>query len=107
MQGGTYRVEKPEVPGMGQVVNGEWVGLGREGENGLNGDVHNHHALGSEVERQDFQGVGDQETRETNGVKDTKDPNEDDLADTIALGSIVRFVLASQGGPNGEGNNHA
>lgn len=92
---------------MGQVVNREGVGLGREGEDGLNGDVHDHHALGAEVERQDFEGVGDQQPRETDRVEDTKDPDEDNLADTIAFGRIVSFVFAGQRGPNGEGNDHS
>ena len=34
------------------------------------------------MERQDFQGIGDKETRETNGVEDTKNPDEADLPDT-------------------------
>jgi hypothetical protein len=91
---------------MGQVVNREWIRLGREGENGLNGDIHDHHTLGAEVERQDFEGIGDKETRETNRVEDTKDPDKDNLPDTIAFRRIVRFVFAGQGSPNGEGNDH-
>ena len=92
---------------MWQVRNGERVGLGRQGQDGLDCDVHDHDTLGTEMERQDFQGIGDKETRETNGVEDTKDPDKDNLADTIAFRRIVRFVFAGQGSPNGEGNNHS
>jgi hypothetical protein len=92
---------------MGQVVDGEGVGLGREGEDGLNGDVHNHNTLGAEVEGQDLEGIGNEETRETNGVEDAEDPDEDNLTDTKTFGAVVRFVLAGQGSPNGEGDNHA
>ena len=92
---------------MRQLVNRNWICLGREGENGLNGDVHDHHTLSAEVERQDFEGIGDEETRETNGVEDTKDPNEYNLADTIAFRSVVRLVFAGQGSPNREGDDHS
>lgn len=102
----SYSVEEPEVPSMGQVVNRQRVGLSRQGENGLNGNVHDHHTLGAQAERQDFEGIGDKETRETNGIEDTKDPDKDNLADTVTLHPTGRFISAGQGCPNGEGNNH-
>jgi hypothetical protein len=92
---------------MRQVVDGERVGLGREGEDGLDGDVHDHDTLGTELEGQDFERIGDEQTRETDRVEDTEDPDEDDLANAVALRTAVRFVLAGQGSPNGEGNDHA
>ena len=91
---------------MRQVVNRERVCLSREGENGLNRNVHDHHTLGTQLERQDFEGIGDKKTRETNGVEDAKDPDKDNLADTEALLPTGRFISAGQGSPNGEGNNH-
>jgi hypothetical protein len=51
---------------MRQVVDGKRVGLGGEGKDGLHGDVHDHDTLGTEVEGQDFEGIGDEQTRETN-----------------------------------------
>lgn len=80
---------------MGQVVDGERVCLGREGKDGLNSDIHDHHTLGTEVERQDFERVGDKETRESNGVEDAEDPDEDNLADTVAGLAIMGLVHAS------------
>jgi hypothetical protein len=73
-------------------VDGDGVGLGREGEDGLNGDVHDHHTLGAKMERQDFEGIGDEQTRETDGIEDTENPDEDDLADTEALLLSVGLV---------------
>jgi hypothetical protein len=46
----TYSVEEPEVPGVRQVVNCDWVGLGRDGEDGLNSNVHDHDTLGTKLE---------------------------------------------------------
>ena len=107
LNGGTYSVEEPEVPGMGQVLDRDRVCLGRNGEDGLDGDVHDHDALGTEVERQDFEGIGDKQTRETNGVEDTEDPDKDDLGDTKAFGVVMGFVFAGHGSPECEGKDHA
>jgi hypothetical protein len=104
---GTYSVEEPEVPRVGQVVDGKRIGLGRESENGLHGDIHDHHTLGAEVERQNLESVGDEKTRETDGVEDTENPDKDNLADTIAFRAIMSLIFAGQGSPDGEGNNHA
>ena len=108
--GKAYSVEEPEVPGAGQVVDGFRVGLGGEGEDGLDSDIHDHDTLGAQVERQDFQCVGDEQTRETNGVEDTEDPDEGDLSDTVggrtALNTARVFELAGKGSPDSEGENH-
>jgi hypothetical protein len=103
---GSYSVDEPEVPGVRQVVDGKRVGLGREGEDGLDSDVHDHDTLGTQVVGEDFEGIRDQETGETNGVEDAEDPDEDDLADTVTLLFAAGFVLTSQGSPDGEGDNH-
>ena len=107
LDGGSYSVEEPEVPSMGQVVDRERVCLGRKGEDGLNRDVHDHHTLGAEVERQDFEGIGNKQPRETNGVEDTKDPDKDNLRNTKAFRLVMAFVFAGHGSPDCERNNHA
>ena len=53
----TYSVEEPEVPAVGQVVDGKRVGLGSESKDSLDSDVHDHHTLGTEMEWQNLQGV--------------------------------------------------
>ncbi len=39
---------------LGHAVPRELVGLVAEGEHGLEGDVHDHHALGAQVKGQDL-----------------------------------------------------
>ena len=102
----TYRVEEAEVPVSRQVVPGERVGLGADGQGGLDGDVHDHDTLGTEMEGQDLKGIGDKETRETNVVEDTENPDEDDLADTVAGLSAGLVVHSGHDGPDSEGKNH-
>ena len=58
----TYGIEQHKVPVVGEVLPGEEIGLSAQGENGLDRDVHEHHALGAETEGQDFERVGNQET---------------------------------------------
>jgi hypothetical protein len=87
-------------------VDGDGVGLGREGEDSLDGDVHDHDTLGTEMERQDLQSIGDKETRETDGVEDTEDPDKDNLADTEAFLLAIFFVHSCKGSPDGERYNH-
>ena len=106
-QGEAYRVEEAEVPVGGQVGPGQGVRLGAEGEGGLDGDVHDHHALGAEVEGQDLEGVGDEQTGEANVVEDAKDPDENDLRNAEAALAAGLVVLGGHDGPDGEGGNHA
>lgn len=107
LDGGSYSVEEPKVPSMGQVLDRDRVCLGRNCENGLDRDVHDHHTLGAEVERQDLEGIGNEQPRETNGVEDTKDPDKDNLGNTKTFRAIMGFVFAGHGSPECEGNNHA
>src|SRR3569833_4428166 len=48
-----------------------------DGQDGLHGNVHNHHALGSEVEGQHLEGVSNQQAREPDVVEETEQPDED------------------------------
>lgn len=74
------------------------------------------------MEGQDLEGVGDEKTRETDGVEDTKDPDKGDLGVSGAgvgahdtLGVAVRhldldlrvLVDGTGDGPAGEGQDHA
>jgi hypothetical protein len=115
-------VEEHEVPVVGEVVPGKLVCLVSNGEDGLNGDVHDHHALGTEVERKNLKGISDEETRETNVVEDTEDPNSGDLSitgtcvgvrdTTIRLffcgrSSVFRVLVdTTSDGPEEETENH-
>jgi len=56
-----------------QVLPGQQVSLGAQGQDGLHRDVHDHHALGAQVEGEDLERVGDQQAREADAVEDTED----------------------------------
>lgn len=84
----------------------EWH-LRAESKDGLDGDVHNHHTLGTEVEGQDLESITDEQTRETDIVEDTEDPDEDDLGIAKSgLGGIA-VVHGGHDGPEGKGDGHA
>jgi len=92
----------------GQLVPGQQVGLVAEGENGLDDNVHDGHTLSTELERQDLEGVGDEQTGETNIVEDAEEPDEGDLR---VAGSHVRLarvlVDGTNDGPDEERGAHA
>ncbi len=85
---------------------GERVGLAAESQGGLDGDVHDHDTLGTEMEGQDLEGIRDKETGETDIVEDTENPDEDDLCDTEAGLSVGLVVHGGHDGPDGESKNH-
>lgn len=105
---GTHSVEEHEVPVLGQAVPGDLVGLVAEGEDGLDGDVHEHHALGAQLEGQDLEGVGDEHAGEADVVEDAEEPDEDELGP--AGGGVAQprvLVEGAADGPAGEGDDHA
>lgn len=71
------------------------VDLLSNGKNGLHGNVHNRHALGTKMERKNLEGVGDEKTRETNVVEDTEEPHEGDLAQTSSLVGIGGLAICA------------
>ena len=100
-------VEKSEVPVAGQVLPCDRIGLVTDGENGLDGDVHDHETLGTEAEGQDLQRVGNEQTGPGDGVEDSEDPDDGDLH--VAGGFVgVARVLVHGGcdGPDGEHDHH-
>jgi hypothetical protein len=103
----TYRIEETEVPVGRHVVPGQGVRLGTEGQGGLHGDVHDHDALGTQVERQDLERVGDEQAREANVVEDAKHPDEEDLRDAKPARAAGAVVHGRHDGPDGEGDDHA
>lgn len=91
------------------------------GEDGLDGDVHDHHTLSTKVEGQNLKSVGDKETRETDGVEDTEEPNEGQLGvsgtlvgDLDTVGELVGdgnlnlgvLVDSTSDGPESERGDH-
>jgi len=71
--GVTHSVEQHEVPVVREVVPGQEVGLGAQGQHGLHRQVHDHHTLGAQLVGQDLEGIGDEQARETDVVEDTEE----------------------------------
>jgi hypothetical protein len=60
---GAYGVEERQVPVLGEILPGDGVGLTADGQDSLDGDVHDHETLGTESVRQDLERVGYEKTR--------------------------------------------
>jgi hypothetical protein len=79
-----------------------------EREDGLHSDVHDHHALSAEMEGQDLEGVGNQETGPANVVEAAKEPDEDELRVAGAGVQQVGVLVHGAGdGPADEADDHA
>lgn len=93
---------------LGQPVPGNPVGLVAESQHGLDGDVHEHHALGAHLEGQDLEGVGDEHAGEADVVEDAEEPDEDELG-PAGRGVVHARVLVegAADGPAREGDDHA
>lgn len=88
----------------------------------MDGDVHDHHTLGTEMEGKNFESIGDEQTRETNVVEDAEEPNKGNLRvsgtgigvhhPTLWLGRSRRswdlrvFVDGTSDGPKNERTHH-
>lgn len=93
---------------MGKVEPGQLVGLVTESQDGLDGDVHNHHTLGAEAKGQNLEGVGNEKTREAHVVKGGEEPDEDELGVAGArVGAVRVLVDGAADGPAHKGEAHA
>ena len=102
----TYSVDEVQLPGMAhEVVKRQGVGVGVEGERSLDHQVENHETLGTQLVRQNLNGVTDEKTGPGDGVEDTKEPDEEDHG-VVGAGSIVLIVQARGEGPEDEGAEH-
>ena len=81
----------------------EYILVDRQGD--LDGQVHDHETLGTNLERKDLHCVGDKQTRPGQSVAEGEDPNhtDDGLSSSLIL---VEFVLSRADGPDGEGYAH-
>jgi len=75
-----------------------------ENKSSLNSQVHDHESLGSQLIWQDFQSIGDEKTRPSEGIEDTEKPDPDDL--DVSGGGILLVGLFVDGGGNGPGGEH-
>lgn len=101
-------VEEGEIPVARQVLPRDRVGLVSDGEDGRDGDVHDHQTLGTKAERQNFQCVGDEQTGPRDGVEDAEDPDDGDLNVTGGFVGVARVLVYGRcDGPDGEHDHHA
>ena len=77
--------------------DGDGVDVVVDGQGNLDGQVHDEDTLGTELVRENFDGVGDEETGPGECVGDTVQPNEDyvGVADTDDVLGVV--LLAGDG----------
>ena len=93
---------------VGQALPGKQVGLVAEGEDGLNDNVHDHHALGTQLKGKDLEGVGDKQTREADIVEDPEEPDEGQLGNTSTVVGAVRVLVdGTDDSPDHKGHAHA
>ena len=91
-----------------QVLPRDGVRLATHGENGLHRDVHDCQTLGTQTVRQDFERVGDEQTRPCERVAHTVDPDEGNLSvSSSGVGLAGVFVYRAGDGPANEGSQHA
>lgn len=92
---------------VGHAVPCNGVCLTADGENGLNGDVHDHEALGTEAVGQNLKSVCNEQTRPGERVEDTEDPNEGNLGVAGAGVCLVRVLVdGASNGPANEVDGH-
>lgn len=63
VRGLTYGVEEGEVPVLWQVLPSHGVGLTTDGEDSLDGDVHDHETLGTKAVWENLKRIRDKQTR--------------------------------------------
>jgi len=104
-------VEHAEGPGLLlllEVVPGDGVGVVTEHQGGLDGQVHDHDSLGSELVWENLESVGDEETGPGERVENTEEPDEDNLrvSGGLGVGAVGLLILRCDDGPGHEHGNH-
>lgn len=107
LDGDPAGVDAVQLPlaALPDAVHGDGVDVVVDDERDVDGDVHDHHALGAELEGQDLDGVGDEETGPRKGVAHTVEPEEDDNGDAGA-GVFGLAVLRAGDGCGHETQKH-
>jgi hypothetical protein len=76
-----------------------------DGKRSLNPEVHDHESLGTDLEGQDFDRVGDKQTRPSQRIRDVENPDEGD--DGASSGCAAFTLLLRRGdGPEDEAHAH-
>jgi hypothetical protein len=102
----TYSVYGVELPPGVQVRESERVDVLVDGQGNLDEEVHDHQTLGTNLERQDLDSVGDEQTRPCERVTHREDPDHGD--DTFSSGiAAVGLLLRRANCPDDEAQAHS
>jgi hypothetical protein len=66
----THSVDGVELPGRVQVRKSEGINILVDGQGNLDEEVHDHETLGTDLEGQDLDSVGDKKTRPGQRITD-------------------------------------
>lgn len=101
----TYGVDSVELPGWLKVVETVGVDILVDGQSNLDEEVHDHETLGANLEGQNLNGVGDEQTRPCKSVTGGEDPDHGNDSLTSGLAAVC-LLLGRANSPNNEGNAH-
>lgn len=90
-----------------EVVPSDRVGLTANGEDSLDGNVHDHKTLGTECVGKNLESIGDKQTRPGKGIAYTKEPDKRNLCVPGTLVCLAGVLVDGAGdGPANETHHH-
>jgi hypothetical protein len=101
----TYSVDGVELPGWLQMIEAEGVDVLVDGQSNLNEQVHDHETLGTDLEGQDLDSVGNKQTGPGKRVSYGEDPDHGNDSLTSGL-ALLSLLLGRADCPNDEGETH-
>jgi hypothetical protein len=101
----TYSVDGVELPVGGKVSESKRVDVLVDGKSNLDEEVHDHETLGTNLEGQDLDSVGDKQTRPSQSVSNGKDPDHGNDTLTGGLATLL-LLLGGADGPDNEAHAH-
>jgi hypothetical protein len=101
----TYSVDGVELPVGSQVREAERVDVLVDGQSNLDEKVHNHEALGTDLEWQNLDRIGDEKTRPGQSVGDRENPDHGNDTLTSSLAALL-LLLGRADGPDDEAHAH-
>jgi hypothetical protein len=101
----TYRVDGVQLPVGHQVGESERVDVLVDGQSDLDEKVHDHETFGTNLEGQDFDSVGDEETRPSERIGNGEDPDHGNDTLTSGLAAML-LLLGRANSPDNEADTH-
>jgi hypothetical protein len=101
----TYSVDGVELPVGHEMTEPEGVDVLVDGESNLDEEVHDHETLGTNLEGQDLDSIGNEETRPCKSIGNREDPDHGN--DTTTSGhAAMHLLLRRADSPNDEAHAH-